>query len=428
MTDIRASIGLPPDDTVEAFRAKGVYPVTPNWDAVWQEENARAFYVTKLLDRTLAERVRASLDDAIAKGGTFEQWKAAIVPQLQEAGWYGRVENRPELTGVDYPIFVGRSRLRTIYDTNLRMARAAGKWKRIQALKRVAPYLRYTAILDTRTRPEHRLWHGTILPVDHPWWDTHFPPCGWHCRCNVVQLSDRDLRARGWKVTAEPPGGRNRPWRRSDGTIVQVPNGIDPGFAYNPGKAHMRGLVPPPVEGPLATPAIRPADLPPLPAPRERRETLPDELSDEQAIGRFLARFPGRRAADGTVLTQDAAGEPLILDDRFFRRGEGSPREGALKLRADRKRLLLQLAETLLDPDEIWWTWQSIELANGRTIQRVARRYVARFLIDGQDLPLVVVMQTDADGWRGVTAYVGNNLGYADKEQVRGGWLAYRRQ
>ena len=43
--------------------------------------------------------------------------------------------------------------------------------------------LRYVAVLDARTRPEHRAWHGLILPIDHPLWDTHYPPNGWGCRC-----------------------------------------------------------------------------------------------------------------------------------------------------------------------------------------------------------------------------------------------------
>ncbi|QHL90672.1 hypothetical protein GVO57_07295 [Sphingomonas changnyeongensis] len=446
MADIRASIGLPPTDTLEAFRSKGVYPVTADWDRVWQEENARAFYVTKMLDRTLAERVRASLDDVIAKGGTFEQWKQTIVPQLQAAGWYGRIDGRPELTGVDYPIFVGEGRLRTIYDTNLRMARAAGKWKRIQALKSVAPYLRYSAILDSRTRPDHRLWHGTILPVDHPWWDTHFPPCGWRCRCTVVQLSDRDLKARGWKVTETPPDSSLRPWRKSDGTVVQVPQGIDPGFAYNPGKAHLRGLAPGPIDGGLRFPIIGPdrkasdetpaertarldrlAELPPMPQPREVSSDLllSRDTPPEDAIQRFLDHFGQRGITDGVVrLIEDVAGEPLVISDSFFFRG-GVAGQGPLKLddKGFRTEHLLLLAETLISPDEIWWAWEYFD-ALGRWQMR--RRYLARFLVDGQTRAMILSMNTGAAGWEGVSAFA-SKRGTNYLTNQRGGVLAWRR-
>ena len=58
-------------------------------------------------------------------GTTFEQWQADIKPKLITAGWWDTVLDT-ELTGTSKPVFVGPRRLRTIYDTNLRTARAAG--------------------------------------------------------------------------------------------------------------------------------------------------------------------------------------------------------------------------------------------------------------------------------------------------------------
>lgn len=95
-------------------------------------------------------------------------------------------------------------RLRIIYDTNLRMNHAAGEWAKIQRTKQFAPFLRYVAILDGRTRPLHRGWHGTILPVDHAFWKTHYPPNGWRCRCTVQQLSQMDLDDFGYQVSPDP--------------------------------------------------------------------------------------------------------------------------------------------------------------------------------------------------------------------------------
>lgn len=33
-----------------------------------------------------------------------------------------------------------------------------------------------------------RALHGVTLPVGHPFWDSHFPPNGWNCRCDVMQV------------------------------------------------------------------------------------------------------------------------------------------------------------------------------------------------------------------------------------------------
>lgn len=240
---IASVIHLPPDDTVRAFDARGELRTSVRWSEMFHADHARAFTVAKVAKLDLLETIRTSLADVIHNGGTFEQWQANIVPDLQRAGWWGRVQDR-ELTGTDQAIIVGPRRLRTIYDTNLRVSRAAGQWARIQESKAVSPFLRYSAVMDTRTRPLHRQWHGTILPVDHPWWDTHFPPCGWRCRCTVMQLSERSLRAFGWKVSDKPPpsGPGRRFWPTGADKPVLVPAGIDPGFGYNPGKTSMRAI------------------------------------------------------------------------------------------------------------------------------------------------------------------------------------------
>lgn len=239
---IRAVIGLPPDETVRAFEARDSLRATVRWSEMWHEDHARAFTVAKVARLDMLAELQASIADMLANGGTFEQWRAGIEPYLRKQGWWGEVTDA-SLTGTDEVVHVGPRRLRTIYDTNLRVSRAAGRWARIQELKGERPFLRYVAVQDARTRPEHRAWHGTILPVDHEWWNTHFPPCGWYCRCTVRQLSQRELDARGWAVAAVPPAGQLRLFQPAGrGTPVAVPAGIDPGFDYNPGRASMGAI------------------------------------------------------------------------------------------------------------------------------------------------------------------------------------------
>lgn len=451
MPDVRPAIGLPPTETVEFFRAKG-YATQTHWDELWQEEHGRAFTVTKMLRGDLLEKVRASLDDVLANGGTFEQWKAKILPELQAAGWWGKVEDAT-LTGSDKPVWIGDRRLRTIYGTNLRMARAAGQWKRIQALKARAPYLMYVAIKDGRTRPLHRIWGGVdnkrpiILPADHPIWNWLFPPNGWGCRCTVIQLSERDLRNMGLRVTTDaelgamgwqrtedggiaPPENR---WRRSDGTVERVPQGVDPGFAYNPGVAHMRALEMPLDDRPLQAPHILPdpaRDAPPMPAPRNRDASvlLPKDTDYEQVVDTFHASFRHPKNSAGVILTRDAIGEPLVIGDSFFWRGGVPGGPDTRKLRdSDRRQGIRLLAEALDDPDEIWWQWETVKVDQAGTLgARLTRRYISRFDIDGRVYSAIVVVRMGRDGWQGVTAIINSkNDNYAIN--ARGGVLAYRR-
>ena len=247
--DIRQLVTLPPEDAIAFLDAKG-YRTSVRWTDTWQDEHASAFTVAKVAKIDLLREIHVSLIDAMVGGQTFESWKAELRPKLEAAGWWGRVVD-PELTGTGDTVIVGPRRLRTIYDTNLRMARATALWGRIWAGRELRPFLRYSAVMDRRTRPQHRLWHSVVLPVEHPFWQTHFPPNGWNCRCTVVQLSERDLARRGLSITTEAEltargfgSATTQFWRRGAngdaGRVVVVPQGIDPGFAYNPGIARAR--------------------------------------------------------------------------------------------------------------------------------------------------------------------------------------------
>jgi len=439
MPEIRPGIGLPPNETVEFFRAKGEYPISRRWWDVWQEEHARAFTVAGITDRTILEETRASLDKVLAEGGTFEMWRSGILPDLKKAVGDGTAPLN----------ILTDARLRTIYNMNLRMARAAGQWKRIEALKARAPFLMYSAVKDNRTRPLHRLWGGLdagtkpiILPVDHPAWRIFYPPNGWGCRCNIIQLSQRDLdamglsvttdaelRAIGWPTGETMDGVETSDFIRGDGIIESVPTGVDPGFAYNVGNAHMRGLVPIPAEGPISEPIIASGKLPALPEPRDRSSSLlmPEGIAYQALIDAFIDTF-GTRNSAGAVTVNDAIGQPLVIDDSFFYKGgvKGGPDTEKL-VDSDRRKHIRLMAQGLKDPDEIWYVWEEVKTPTG-TRRRLTRRYIARFTIDGKTKPVVIVMDIGADGWKGITAITSSRTNYATSPKVRGGVLAYRRK
>jgi uncharacterized protein with gpF-like domain len=69
-------------------------------------------------------------------------------------------------------------------------------------VKGTRPFLLYTTAGDEKVRTDHRPWHKFLLPVDHPFWLTHYPPNGWNCRCKVISLSERDIKRQNLKPTA----------------------------------------------------------------------------------------------------------------------------------------------------------------------------------------------------------------------------------
>jgi len=93
---------------------------------------------------------------------------------------------------------------------------------------------------DERVRASHRAWHNVTLPVDDPWWQTHYPPNGWRCRCTAVQLRARDVEG-NQALKRQAPDEPLVEWKNPHtGEAVQVPANIDPGFGYNVGQARSR--------------------------------------------------------------------------------------------------------------------------------------------------------------------------------------------
>lgn len=85
--------------------------------------------------------------------------------------------------------------LKAEYNYAVRASTSAAQW---QGFVAKGGMLEYKTIGDGRVRDEHRKLHGTILPVDHPFWTMYYPPNGWNCRCFV--------RWRPADTTEVPPG------------------------------------------------------------------------------------------------------------------------------------------------------------------------------------------------------------------------------
>jgi SPP1 gp7 family putative phage head morphogenesis protein len=227
---------VPPTEAIGYFTAKGLQTSFSYTDMIGRA-NDHAFTVAKMMDVDLLSQVRASLDSALANGTSFGEWKRGIVPILQSAGWWGEADMVDPLTGQTVKAQLGSAwRLETIFRTNMQTAYAAGQWRQIQEQAQFAPFLMYDAVDDFRTRPAHRAWDSTVLPVTSPWWKTHYPPCGWNCRCGVIQLDEEQVASMGITPRAEPPDDGSYTWTNPrTGERMQVPNGIDPGFDRNPG-------------------------------------------------------------------------------------------------------------------------------------------------------------------------------------------------
>jgi hypothetical protein len=242
-----------PKEALAYLKNKKLQPAFSYKD-VWHEEHATAFTVAKAMQLDVLSDLQTAVVDAMEQGQSFESFKKNIKPLLQQKGWWGKKEMTDPLTGQTVNAQLGSDRrLQTIYRVNMRSAYQKGQYERTMASD-LHPYLMYRIGPSVHHREDHVSWDGLILPKDDPWWDSHFPPNGWGCKCYTRAITEtRKKQYENEGIPTAPrldgTGGGNVPaktqappvkyktyFNERKGTVEQVPDGIDPAFNWNQGK------------------------------------------------------------------------------------------------------------------------------------------------------------------------------------------------
>ena len=204
------------------------------WQDTASYEHAVSFTVAKMMDEDMLAETRAEMTDAFANGTDFATFPKRLKPYLMARGWWGQAVMGDPDTGEIQKVQLGSTRrLRTIYHTNLHTAYAAGQWERIQRNKKLFPYLKYIPSDAAEPRESHKPFYGMVLPVDDPFWSTHFPPNGWGCKCNVRALTREQAEKTG--ISKSPVLKDVEHINTRTGEVEYYPEGVNPSFAHNPG-------------------------------------------------------------------------------------------------------------------------------------------------------------------------------------------------
>ena len=120
--------------------------------------------------------------------------------------------------------------LRTEYNTAVRAARSAVIYQDALATKQLYPNLEYLRSTSKDKREEHLAYVGTVLPIEHEWWDTHMPPSSWNCACSVrptkKEATAVPLEAGSSAPLRQNPGKTASPFRLTDHPYVK--SSLDP--------------------------------------------------------------------------------------------------------------------------------------------------------------------------------------------------------
>jgi len=230
----------PPPEASRFLKNKGLRPAF-SWRDVEPEEHAVAFTVAKAMQIDVLTTIREEVQRALDEGLPLASFQKNLKPRLVALGWWGRKEMVDPATGETVEARLGSPRrLRTIYNANLRSARAAGQWERIERTKKLFPYLEYRLGPSEHHRPHHAIKEGLVIPVDDPFWDEWMPPNGWGCKCWVKQVTRAEAERKG--VDPAPRLIPRKVLNKRTGEVREVPPGIDPGWERNPGKLRLKNM------------------------------------------------------------------------------------------------------------------------------------------------------------------------------------------
>ncbi len=177
-----------------------VYGYTPDdFAAMDHRIKLTAFRVAKLENKEVINRLRNLFKTALTedKSGllTFRKWYDAALSESADAG----LESSP---------FIDKAHAKTVFRTNIQTAFNAGRYNAMTKsdfVKRMFPHWRMSFVNDESQSDicKSLMAANPVLPVDDPYWKSHWPPFHFSCRTTVVGVSKYDTK---YKPTAAPVG------------------------------------------------------------------------------------------------------------------------------------------------------------------------------------------------------------------------------
>lgn len=171
--NLQLRFDVPPQEAIEYFKRKNIVTKKEFGD-LRDEARSAAFTVGGVYEADVLQGFKNEIETALANGATQE----AVVKKFKAI-----------LTGAAHEM-LGDFHLETVFRTNMQTAYGVGRRRAFEEVADDLPFWEYSAVNDDRTRPAHKACDGLILPADHEFWATHFPPWGFNCRCSVIARAD----------------------------------------------------------------------------------------------------------------------------------------------------------------------------------------------------------------------------------------------
>jgi SPP1 gp7 family putative phage head morphogenesis protein len=174
------------------------------FDGLLPELRARVFTITGIESANVLERAREQIA-RLPEGATWEETKKGLLAEISP--FFGSGEEGEQ---------AAERRAELLLRTHGFQAFQAANWRAIQEDEDTT-HMQYLATEDGAVRESHLALNGLILPKNDPFWQKHFPPWNWGCRCRVRAMNpdlldearaEDEHRAPDAKLVMEGPAAR----------------------------------------------------------------------------------------------------------------------------------------------------------------------------------------------------------------------------
>ena len=374
-----------PQSIVDYLKNKQL-TLTYNHYELLKQAHDKAFTVAKVTRMDLLNDIHSSLNEAIKTGKNFEAWKKSIIPTLEKKGWWGTQEIANPKTGEIKKVIINSNRLKKIYDTNMRVAYQKQRYEEMMKLP-LSTYWMYRSALLENTRDSHRKLHGSVFHRDHEFWQENYPPNDWNCKCTVTAHSKKDIEKRGLTpIEGKIESIAGKDWNYNVGINTNVAAlkkiNLDDSLQY-------------------------------LPLLNSAKNNELKNLDYDGLKNRFYQSI-GVKEGETFI---DKTNDPILISDDFFKTLERSKIN-----RKDRNYYILELADTLQNPDEIYLEFEKLKNTSDKYLDkdsRVVKKYMRYYKTEtGAKRALIVLVEYLKDKTAGVSAYVIDSAGTVENKRV----------
>jgi len=204
---------------------------TDAWNDLKYGEHSHAFTVAHSIDANILDDFHGLLNKAMANGESFGAFKKGALEAMAKEGWYGGAgHSKDEKAYINW-------RLRVIYDTNMKTAFEAGRYRQQKEHADMRPIWVYISKLVGKYRREdHIALHGKAFLHDDPFWNEFYPKNGWNCECTVVTKSVSGAERDGIEILKSDSEGNPPAMVDRNGNAVDWNKFAPEEWKYNPGR------------------------------------------------------------------------------------------------------------------------------------------------------------------------------------------------